>query len=89
VAAHGASLSNLIFSRENTAVIELFSPDYFRTDCYYTLSSILKLNYWYIAGEKPDGAAWGDMIIDEELVKTTLRQIEDSEPDKKTIDRSA
>jgi hypothetical protein len=28
VSVHGAALSNLLFSRSNTAVIELFSPDY-------------------------------------------------------------
>jgi capsular polysaccharide biosynthesis protein len=74
VAAHGAALGNLLFSRDKTAVIELFSPDYFRTDCYYTLSSILKLNYWYAAGEKPVGANWGDIVVNEELLLKTITQ---------------
>ena len=72
ISAHGAALSNLLFSRDNITVIEFFSPDYFRTDCYYSLSSIKNMNYWYITGEKPVNANWGDIIIDEELLKNTL-----------------
>jgi len=74
ISAHGAALSNLLFSSEKTVVIEIFSPDYFRTDCYYTLSAILKLNYWYITGHKPAGALWGDIIIPVELLTQTIQQ---------------
>jgi capsular polysaccharide biosynthesis protein len=74
ISAHGAALSNLLFSPDNLTVIELFSPDYFRTDCFYTLSAILKLNYWYIVGEKPAGAAWGDIIVDEKLLLNTIQK---------------
>ncbi len=72
---HGAALSNLLFSQEKTAVIEIFSPDYFRTDCYYTLSSALKLNYWYIVGDKPAGANWGDIAVSEEVLLKTIEQV--------------
>lgn len=74
ISAHGAALSNLLFSQDNAVVIELFSPDYFRTDCYYTLSSIRKLDYWYIVGDKPDGAGWGDMVVDEKLLINSIKQ---------------
>jgi hypothetical protein len=74
VSAHGAALSNLLFSGDDTTVIELFSPDYFRTDCYYTLSSIRKLNYWYIVGDKPPGANWGDIEVDEQLLLKTIQK---------------
>jgi hypothetical protein len=72
---HGAALTNLLFSPDNLLVVELFSPDYFRTDCYYTLSAMLKLNYWYIAGEKPEGASWGDMIVDEKVLLNTIQRV--------------
>jgi len=75
ISAHGAALSNLLFSNDDMIVIELFSPDYFRTDCYYTLSSIRKLNYWYIAGSKPYGANWGDIIVPAEVLIKTLQKI--------------
>jgi hypothetical protein len=72
IGAHSAALSNLLFAGERTVVIEIFSPDYFRTDCYYTLSSSLRLNYWYMAGNKPDGANWGDIVVDEDLLIKTI-----------------
>lgn len=77
VSAHGAALSNLLFSPDKTTVIELFSPDYFRTDCYYTLSSLNNLDYWYIAGDKPQAAKWGDIIINEELLLNTIKHVND------------
>jgi capsular polysaccharide biosynthesis protein len=76
ISAHGAALSNLLFSRDNVAIIEIFSPDYFRTDCFYTLSSTRKLNYWYIVGDKPAGANWGDIVISEELLLKTIEGID-------------
>jgi hypothetical protein len=76
IGAHGAALSNLIFTTGNTVLIELFSPDYFRTDCYYTLSSLKRINYWYMVGQKPQGANWGDIVINEELLLKTVFQFE-------------
>ena len=75
VSAHGAALTNLLFAPQNCTVIELFSPDYFRTDCFYTLAGILNLNYWYILGTKPQGAKWGDIILSEDILADTLAKI--------------
>ncbi|MDB5122992.1 MAG: glycosyltransferase family 61 protein [Mucilaginibacter sp.] len=75
ISTHGAALSNLLFSQDRTTVIEIFSPDYFRTDCYYTLSSIMNLNYWYLVGNKPAGAAWGDILVPEDLLFKTIQQL--------------
>lgn len=75
IGTHGAALSNLVFCQPGVAVIEIFSPDYFRTDCYYTLSAALKLNYWYLVGEKPANAAWGDIIVDKQILVESIRQL--------------
>jgi len=75
VGAHGAALSNLLFVQDGISVVELFSPDYFRTDCYYTLSSLRNLNYWYLSGMKPAGADWGDMDIDKKLLLKTIKYL--------------
>lgn len=74
IGAHGAAFSNLLFSNDNITVIELFTPDYLRTDCYYTLSANLGINYWYIIGIKPPNANWGDIIINEDLLLDTIKQ---------------
>ncbi|GAC1309842.1 MAG: hypothetical protein NVSMB24_26000 [Mucilaginibacter sp.] len=66
VGMHGAALSNILFAREGTIVVEIFSPDYFRTDCYFTIANMLKLNYYYLPGAKPANAEWGDIALSEQ-----------------------
>jgi tetratricopeptide (TPR) repeat protein/capsular polysaccharide biosynthesis protein len=53
VAPHGAGLTNLVFCNLETTVIELFSPNYVRTD-YWMISHQLKLKHYYIVGENFD-----------------------------------
>ena len=45
VAPHGAGLSNLIFCKEGTKVVEIFNPQYVHW-CYWQLSSIKDLLYY-------------------------------------------
>lgn len=78
VAMHGAALTNLIFAPENTTVVEIFSPDYFRTDCYYTLSGILNLRYHYLAGNKPPEARWGDIEVNTKELAAWLENAGDA-----------
>jgi len=63
VAPHGAGLTNLVFCRPGTKVIELFSPNYVRIH-YWLISNHVQLDYSYLVGEMPnqpdlpwDGAA--------------------------------
>jgi len=86
IGAHGAALSNLLFCPDGTSVIEIFSPDYFRTDCYYTLSAILNFDYWYIGGDKPKDGKWGDILVDEELIKQILWHILNTEGFPKNVE---
>jgi hypothetical protein len=72
VGVHSAALANTLFAKEGTTVIEIFSPDYFRTDCYFTLARMLKLDYYYMEGAKPQNAAWGNIIVDLNELKTLL-----------------
>jgi len=77
ISAHGAALSNLVFvQKDNCKIMEIFSPDYFRTDCYYTLAGILNLDYWYIIGGKLANACWGDIVVREDILKETLEKID-------------
>ncbi|GAB3927698.1 glycosyltransferase family 61 protein [Mucilaginibacter myungsuensis] len=75
VSVHGAALSNLLFANKGISVIEFFSTDYFRTDCYFTLSRMLALNYHYIKGNKPASANWGDIEVDETKLADMLTKI--------------
>ncbi|MHA1231167.1 MAG: glycosyltransferase family 61 protein [Candidatus Helarchaeota archaeon] len=50
IAPHGAGLTNLIFCKQNTKIIEFFSPAYVNP-CYYGLSNLVNLDYYYLLGE--------------------------------------
>jgi hypothetical protein len=74
VSAHGAALTNLLFT-SNCQVLEIFSPDYVRPDCYFTLAKQLKLDYWYLMGENyyhEKRLAWGDIYVDISSLNLTL-----------------
>jgi hypothetical protein len=68
ISTHGGALSNLLFLQEEAAIVEIFSPDYFRTDCYFTLARMLNLNYQYLMGTKPVNAAWGEIEVNEDAL---------------------
>jgi capsular polysaccharide biosynthesis protein len=52
LAPHGAGLTNLLFCREGTPVVELFPPTYVNP-CYWVLAANLGLPYFCHVGEGP------------------------------------
>jgi hypothetical protein len=50
VAPHGAGLSNLIFCKPGTRVIEIFEPKTMRL-CYWSISDTFNLQYSYLIGK--------------------------------------
>ncbi|MGJ3245148.1 MAG: tetratricopeptide repeat protein [Elainellaceae cyanobacterium] len=51
ISPHGAGLTNLIFCKTGTQVVELTSPHYVRTD-YWVISHQLGLSHYFIQGER-------------------------------------
>jgi capsular polysaccharide biosynthesis protein len=49
VGPHGAGLTNLMFCRPGTKVIELFSPNHMHT-CYPVISNHMGLDHYYLVG---------------------------------------
>lgn len=70
VSAHGAALANLVFS-SCTNVLELFSADYPRVDCYFTLSRQLGHTYacWFDQRKAAADKPWGAITVDLEAVR--------------------
>ncbi len=56
IAPHGAGLTNLAFCSPGTTVMELFSPKYVN-GCYWALSNLASLDYWYLLGDGERPAA--------------------------------
>lgn len=51
ISAHGSGLTNLVFCQPGSKIIELFSPNYVRTD-YWMVSQDLRLEHYYILGRQ-------------------------------------
>lgn len=54
IAIHGSGLTNLIFARENTKVIEIFPP-HMMVDCYWILCNLLGLKNHQLICKSPKG----------------------------------
>jgi|GEM_PF-6113959 len=73
VAAHGAGLTNIVFS-DHLALLELFPPGYVPPH-YYALSCAAGHDYWYLVGQ-PLGGELGpkssDFAVSLDLVKASV-----------------
>ena len=77
VAPHGAGLTNLVFCREGTVVIDLFAPTYVNP-CYWVVAETLGLKYHYLIGEgnRPTDGTDPDRKSDDIKVDTSaLRRL--------------
>jgi capsular polysaccharide biosynthesis protein len=81
VAPHGGGLSNLVFCRPTTKVIEIFSPELV-AGYFWKLSSQLGLDYYYLLGKGPPAVSdanyaqsWNahvDIEVDLDCLRDTL-----------------
>lgn len=69
VAPHGAGLSNLVFCKSGTRVVEIFPPDE-APPCYWAISAQCGLRYQYFIGES--GAAPDSLRISMEKLVQSL-----------------
>lgn len=70
VGCHGAGFANLVFASD-CRVLELFSPEYFRPDCFFTLSAQLGHRYQYLVG-RASTTGWGDISVDRQDLASVL-----------------
>lgn len=77
VGPHGGALTNLVFCRRGTKVVELFGPRYTPT-CYWAIAATLGLCYLplFQDNDKPhDGVQWRDFTSSPARVTAALRYI--------------
>jgi capsular polysaccharide biosynthesis protein len=76
VSIHGAGLTNILFMKQKTHIINLISENHHEF-CYHTLASLCHVNYTHIncKGTNKKNPAYNDIIIDIETIKLTLNSI--------------
>jgi tetratricopeptide (TPR) repeat protein len=65
IAPHGSGLTNLVFCQPGTKVIEILSPNYVY-HCYWLVSNLVDLEYYYVLGEKLPGFYLQKLIYPDE-----------------------
>jgi tetratricopeptide (TPR) repeat protein len=75
IAPHGAGLTNLMFCRPDTQVIELISPHYLRF-YYWTIALQLDLDFYYILGKPFNCSALRSLMYQNPLTEDIFISIE-------------
>ena len=75
VAPHGSGLTNLVFCSPSTKVVELFSPNYTRTD-YMIVGQQLQLDYYYVVGTNFNCASLRNLMYQNPLTEDILVNID-------------
>jgi tetratricopeptide (TPR) repeat protein len=61
ISPHGSGLTNIVFCQPGTQIIEFFSPSYVYP-CYWYISSLKNLNYYYLLGEPLAGPYFNQLL---------------------------
>jgi len=82
IAPHGAALSNLVFCKPRTKVVEFFSPKYVNV-CFWAIANQVGLQYAYLlgAGRRPRALKdphdlFDDIVVDIEQLRSLLRKMD-------------
>ena len=75
VAPHGSGLTNLVFCSPDTKIIELFSPNYVRTD-YWMISQQLQLQHYYLVGKRFNCPSLSALMYQNPLTEDILVEID-------------
>lgn len=72
---HGAGLSHLLFARENCKILEIRDKNDSKNNCYFSLASALKMEYYYLKGSAEDNPYNSDYKINLIELNETLKKI--------------
>ena len=67
ISIHGAALTNMLFMNNNANVLEFRNEKDKSNNCYFSLASAMKLNYFYLKNERVDNESTdhvGDLQVD-------------------------
>ncbi|MDB5147531.1 MAG: capsular polysaccharide biosynthesis protein-like protein, partial [Mucilaginibacter sp.] len=78
ISAHGAGLTNIVFCKPETVIVELFSPQWIMP-CYWILSNQIGLKYSYLIGENTsenNGGRTADILVNTDHFRQLLAKLE-------------
>ena len=78
ISNHGGGLTNILFMKSGSSVLELRQSGDSHNNCYFSLASALYLKYYYqlCHSENPDeDAHTADLIVDCRRLRKNIEQI--------------
>ena len=78
ISIHGAALTNMLFMKKSQDILEIRHPESVDQNCYFSLASALRHNYFYFLGtqiNKDSNPHDGNLKIDFELFENLLKTI--------------
>ncbi len=74
---HGAGLTNMLFMKKGSKILEIRDKNDNKNNCYFTMASDLDLNFYYFLGESIDknNLYSSDYILDPKKLDYLLRQL--------------
>ncbi len=85
LAAHGAGLTNILFCRPKTVLIEIFPEGGVHGSAFLRIASQLNFSYYYVVGEKVENAQSAknpnnpDLTLDKSAFLSFVREVLDAE----------
>ena len=82
IGLHGAGLTNILWMKKNSNILEFRPEKDLYLNCYFNLSQALNLKYDYLICKKNNNfqsSKYADYIIDEELLKIKIEKIINNE----------
>lgn len=76
ISPHGGGLTNTVFCQPGTKIIEIFSPNYVYP-CYWLISNLCQLEYYYLTGITPAGAYLQELLYPDARIADILINLED------------
>ena len=76
IGLHGAGLTNMLFMRKGSSLLELRRKGDHNNNCYFSLASALELNYFYQLCEVNDeniSTQENDFLVDKDLLERNIK----------------
>lgn len=78
ISNHGAGLTNMLFMKSESKVLELRKKEDFHNNCYFALASALNIKYFYQLCDSQDynnNSHFANLIVDCQLLKNNVEHI--------------
>jgi len=75
ISPHGAGLTNLLWCKPRTKVLEIFSPNYVNT-CFWAIANQIDIDYYYLIGDEKQFITYPSLSAGRENITVCIDKLE-------------